>query len=169
MSSSKTLPFAELLISHSFSNPTFINSGPLLKAENLVSSYLLVAVMKGKLQARDRILELPEHIIHDIMHHLSIKKVLRASVLSKTLHRLRRSYPVSYFNQEGPVLKSVAIPCRFKGWEPAKDFTERVHSSLLQFQQLDICFKELYICMHAFDSKLSKELRRCIRLALKLG
>ncbi|GLT80113.1 hypothetical protein SLA2020_515680 [Shorea laevis] len=104
----------------------------------------------------DRISELPECIILQIMSRLSAKEVVRTSVLSKTWYGFKASYPpVLNFKQD-----------RYRE-EPVSKFTQLVYNSLHHIGLNKLGLRAFIVAL--FNTTLPSDLDCWISLALENG
>lgn len=120
---------------------------------------------ESRINDKDRLSKMPEHIIHDILSFLPIEDTARISILSKTLGQVRASLPIFCFDyfrfSEG--LKSVLLPVE----EEEKFMIKSANQHFETKKKREQYMEELRNTEH-FLKHLDQSLERVCKLQLRI-
>jgi len=119
-----------------------------------------------RVDASDRISRLPDHVLHHILSYLSIRAVVRFSVLSKTWHRISTSFPVSDFSEDVLLLGK-----RYEIQDWKNKFIDFVQDSLLAQHHHNTRSHKFRLSMDldSYDPQLTSRADHLLELATKCG
>ena len=126
--------------------------------------------------AKDRISELPEFIIHHILSFLSTKAVVKTSLLSKRWNGFTSSYPVLDFNED--YFQDKEFPTH--GYKPDQKFMPKyeefqtrekvmhfLNNSLLRFCEQKICMDTLMLKVTLLNKKNTALVNKWVQMAVE--
>ena len=126
--------------------------------------------------AKDRISELPEFIIHHILSFLSTKAIVKTSLLSKRWNGFTSSYPVLDFNED--YFQDKEFPTH--GYKPDQKFMPKyeefqtrekvmhfLNNSLLRFCEQKICMDTLMLKVTLLNKKNTALVNKWVQMAVE--